>query len=196
MNSITQIAQQYSAAGWAVVPLVKGEKRAATSWRTRTYDPSDFGVDDGIAFKCGEPSGWRVDVDLDCLEAVEAAKLLLPATGLIHGRPSKPFSHYWFVCKDIKTTQFTDTKANGSSMIVEIRSTGGYTMVPPSMHPKNEQLVWESERTPMEIEASVLYDCVRDVALAALLAKHWGEYGHHAIGPLAGFLTRQVWSMR
>jgi hypothetical protein len=98
-------------------------------------------------------------------------------------------SHYWFLCKDAKTTQFTETKGNGSSMIVEIRSTGGYTAVPPSVHPSGEMLFWESERSPMEIDAETLYACVRDVALAALLAKHWNEFGHHAIGPLAGFLT-------
>ena len=42
-----------------VVPLVKGEKRASTSWQNRGYTPDDFNESDGIAGKCGEPSGSR-----------------------------------------------------------------------------------------------------------------------------------------
>lgn len=192
MSDIRFTAKAYIDAGWAVVPLVKGEKRASTSWRNKTYSVADFAADDGIALKCGEPSGWRVDVDLDCPEAIAAARELLPNTQLIHGRLSKPSSHWWFVCKDIKTTQFTDVKpdAKGAGpMLVEIRSTGGYTAGPPSVNPSGETLEWEIQREAMEIEPTALYEAVREVALVAILARHWQEYGHHAIGPLAGFLT-------
>jgi hypothetical protein len=81
------IAKHYIDQGWAVVPLVKGEKRASTKWQSTTYGAGDFKPDSGIAVKCGEPSGWLVDVDLDAMEAVTVAKLLLPQTGLVHGRP-------------------------------------------------------------------------------------------------------------
>ena len=181
-------AKRYIDQGWHVVPLVAGQKRAASSWQKKVYAPDDFNDGDGIALKLGEPSGWLVDVALDCPEAVEAAKLLMPDTGLRSGRPGKLSSHLWFRCPDIKTTQFTDTGA----MLVEIRSTGGYTCVPPSTHPSGDVLAWESERAPMTIESSALYECVRDVAIVAMLARHWPGHGatHSMVGPLAGFLCQ------
>jgi len=104
--TIRDLAQQYIADGWAVVPVPDG-KKASTSWRKTTYTPEDFNDGDNIAGKCGEPSGWRVDVDCDAPEAVIAAAMLFPKTGLVHGRRGKPESHYWVICEGIKTTQFT-----------------------------------------------------------------------------------------
>jgi len=57
MSDIKRIAQDYITAGWQVVPLVKDAKRASTSWRTKVYSSANFRADDGIALKCGEPSG-------------------------------------------------------------------------------------------------------------------------------------------
>jgi len=188
------IAKAYIDAGWAVVPLVKGEKRASSSWQKKIYTPKDFGVDDGIAGKCGEPSGWRVDVDLDSTEAVAAAKILLPNTGLIHGRPGKPDSHYWFLCDGIKTSQFTDIKDSSGKhgMLVEVRSSGGYTALPPSGHPSGDVLAWTIERDPLRITPEDLYASVRTVAITALLARHWPGSGarHAMVGHLAGFLLQ------
>lgn len=194
MSDIRFIAKQYIDAGWSVVPLVKSEKRAAGSWQKTTYAPSDFNESDGIAGKCGEPSGWRVDVDLDSVEAIAAARMLLPNTGLIHGRPGKPDSHYWFICDGIKTTQFQDIKGTDgkTSMLVEVRSSGGYTALPPSGHPSGDTLAWVLERPPLTMTPDDLYGAVRAVALAALLARHWPGPGarHGAVGHLAGFLSQ------
>lgn len=194
MSDIRFVAKTYLDAGWAVVPLVQGEKRAASNWQKKTYAPQDFGATDGIAGKCGEPSGWRVDVDCDAAEAIEAAKLLLPNTGLIHGRPGKPDSHYWFTCDGIKTTQFTDVRDVGgkTGMLIEIRSTGGYTALPPSWHPSGDQLAWTTEREAMRLAPDDLHDAVRDVAICALLARHWPGPGarHYFAGHLAGFLLQ------
>ena len=41
----------------------------------------------------GAPSGDRLDVDLDCPQAMLAAPLLLPPTGWVFGRKSAPSSH-------------------------------------------------------------------------------------------------------
>lgn len=190
-----QHAQRYIDEGWAVVPLVARTKRARDSWQKKTFAATDFKDDDNVGGKCGEPSGWRVDVDCDAPEAIEAARLLLPHTGLVHGRPSKPDSHYWFICEGIKSAQFIDVKgADGKSgMLVEIRSTGGYTALPPSVHPSGETFAWSIERDPMIIaDTDDLLAVVRDVALAALLARHWPPSGarHAMIGPLAGFLLQ------
>ena len=92
--------------------------------------------------------GWWCGRDLDCPEAIAAAKELLPHTGLIHGRPSKVSSHMWFICEGVKTEQFKDASGK-SSIIVEIRSTGGYTCAPPSLHTSGEQLAWERQGNPL-----------------------------------------------
>lgn len=192
MADIQDIAKQYIISGWQVVPLVKGEKRASSNWRKIVYTPDNFNPTDGIAGKCGAPSGNRVDIDCDAMEAIAAAKILLPSTGLIHGRLSKPDSHYWYICEGIKTTQFTDVKDSSgkTSMLVEIRSTGGYTVLPPSRHPSGEGLTWSLERDPMDLDQEVLYLAARNVALSTLLARHWPNSGarHAAVGHLTGFL--------
>ncbi len=36
------------------------------------------------------------DIDLDCPEALAAAKLLLPPTAMVHGRPGNPSSHRYY----------------------------------------------------------------------------------------------------
>jgi hypothetical protein len=63
------------------------------------------------------------------------------------GRSSKPESHYLFNCPGIKTTQFTD----GSRMLIEIRSTSGYTMFPGSIDPSGEPIEWSHRRLAMTI---------------------------------------------
>jgi hypothetical protein len=192
---IRLVAEALIADGWEVVPLVKGEKRASSSWQKRKYEPKHFKPDDGIAGKCGEPSQWRVDVDLDCDEAVKCAKHLLNNTGLIHGRPGKPDSHYWFICEGIKSTQFTDIRdSNGrpGGMLAEIRSTGVYTALPPSGHPSGEVLVWSIERAPKLLTPEELYTAVRDLAIATAVARHYpgAKAKHDMVGPLAGFLLQ------
>lgn len=123
----------------------------------------------------------------------------MPATGLIHGRPGKPYSHYWFICEDIKTTQFTAPKdsAGKSQMLLEIRSTNSYTVVPPSTWVDKagqnpETIIWHSERDPARIDKDIAYDLGAQIASATLLAMNWPDSGtrHAAIGPLVGFLCR------
>lgn len=123
---IKEIAQRYIDQGWSVVPTINGEKRSNSRWQKKTYSPSDFKNDHGIAGTCGEPSGWRVDVDLDAAEAVDVAKHLLPTTGLVHGPPGKPDSHYWYLCVGAQPQVWTAVKdtAGPTAALVEIRSTG------------------------------------------------------------------------
>ena len=44
---------------------------------------------------------------------IEAAPIILRKTGLVHGRPGKPNSHWWYHCEDIRTAQFTDVDPHG-----------------------------------------------------------------------------------
>src|SRR5262249_36880463 len=97
------------------------------------------GAPKNIGFLLGEPSKWTVDIDLDCDEAVEFAGHILPPTAEIFGRASKPRSHYIYQSPGLTSHQFEDVDG---SMIVEIRSTGGQTVFPPSIHLSGEPITW------------------------------------------------------
>jgi hypothetical protein len=144
------------------------------------------------------------DVDCDCREAITAARELLPETGLIFGRQSKPFSHFFYrsdppTC----TARFIDPL--DQSTLVELRglsldrSIGLQTVVPPSVHETGELVRFEKgfEGTPANIDADVLISAVRRVAAAALLARHWPTQGsrHHAFLALAGAFARAGWEI-
>lgn len=179
---IQDLAKEYIQDGWAVVPLVRGEKKADTKWRQKTYTENDFQDDSNLAVKLGEPSNGLVDIDCDCAMAVAAAKLLMPQTR-VFGRASKPESHYLIYCPDLKTTQYTD----GSKMLVELRSTGGYTMFPPSTHPSGELVAWDVRRDILTMVADVVLETTTDIALCAVIAEHWSELDHASMGHLTGF---------
>lgn len=185
MDHITQLI----ADGWAVIPIPRGEKGPRDpGWRTKTYGPHDFTEADNVGVKNGEPSGDRVDVDLDAPEALVAADLLLPFTACVHGRPGKPRSHRWYHAPGAKTVQRRDLD---NTMLVELRSTGGQTVVPPSVHPSGETLVWDNQGDPPTIDPTDLLSAVNYVAIAALLARHWPKGSRHAAALSAGgFLAR------
>lgn len=182
--------ERYITEGWAVVPIPRGEKGPRVeNWQNTTFTAADFKSGDNIGVRLGTPSNHLIDIDLDALEAVKAALKFLPTTERIHGRPSKPQSHYWYYAV-LKSEQFKDTDG---SMLVEIRSTGGQTVIPPSIHPKGETLAWEIERTPSSPEAAHLRRMVALTAITALLSRHWPPNGpltnqHDTAGLVAGFL--------
>lgn len=178
----------YLAEGWALVPIPKGEKGPRSSnWPTTVYTEADFRPGDNIGVKLGEPSNGLTDIDLDCEQAVLAAQTLLPKTQRIHGRRSKRRSHYWYVASGAKSEGFKDIDG---SMLVEIRSTGGQTVLPPSRHPSGETLEWEIDKAADKVDPTLLRDAVIWVATAALCARHWPEAGsrHDAAGQIAGLL--------
>jgi P4 family phage/plasmid primase-like protien len=143
------------------------------------------------------------DVDCDCPEAIRAARELLPETGLIFGRHSKPFSHFFYRSDPpLPTQQFHDPLDH--AMLVELRglssdgSIGLQTVVPPSIHETGEAVRFEQgfNGTPANVDADVLVSAVHRVAAAALLARHWPTKGsrHHGFLALAGVLARAEWN--
>lgn len=184
-------ARKYIAEGWSVIPIPRGQKAPRIEgWQQRTFEPEDFGAADNIGVRLGAPSGGLTDIDLDAPEAVAAARDLLLMTERIHGRPGKPSSHYWFIAPDSKSEQFKDPAGN---VLVEVRSTGGQTVLPPSVHTSGEQLAWDVERAPNKVDAAALRDSARLVAIAALLGRSWPGNGpltnqHETAGLVAGFL--------
>ena len=149
----------------------------------------------------GKPSGGYYDTDLDVREAVEAAKFLLPQTNRSHGRPSNPSSHYSLGCLDVpdhETVAWQFAEDGKQTKYVELRGgndhSASQTMIPPSIHPDGEELVWEADGEPAELPYAELRRGVVKVALAALFARHWPAEGarHDASLALCGGLVRST----
>jgi len=156
------------------------------------------GVTLNVGLILGAPSGGLIDVDLDAPEAVAAAPLLLPATGWVSGRPNKPASHWWYHVSDPPakaTTKFLDLD-DARACLLEVRSTGGQTVVPPSQHPSHESLLWHTFTRPAAVALDELMAAAHTVASVALLARHWPGRGsrQEAFLALAGGLLRAGWS--
>jgi P4 family phage/plasmid primase-like protien len=194
--------------GFAPVPVPHRSKRPVLKeWQRleiTTEGASQYfnGASQNIGVLLGDKFG-SADVDCDCPEAITAARQLLPETGLIFGRQSKPFSHFFYRSDPpARTIQFIDPLEQ--STIVELRglksdgSIGFQTVVPPSIHETGEAIRFEQgfEGVPANIDAEILLSAVHRVAAAALLARHWPTKGsrHHGFLALAGVLAHAEWS--
>jgi putative DNA primase/helicase len=97
-----------------------------------------------------------VDVDLDDDLAARIAPEVLPYT-LTYGRQSRRRSHYLYRLDDgsIDTTKW---KLPNGALLLELRSSGAQSVVPPSTHPSGEQYEWD------EYDNAVLDDLLDRVA--------------------------------
>lgn len=188
-------ARGYLRRGASVIPVPPGDKDPGRKgWQklrlTEDDVPKFWTNGQNVGLLTGEPSGWRVDVDLDTPEAIVVADRFLPPT-LTHGRESKPRSHWWYLCKGIGSESFKDVDER-ASVILEIRANGRQTLVPPSVHPTGERYRWHSTPEPAEIDAEALASLCRELAAAALVARHVPpEGGRHDFAlAVAGFLLR------
>ena len=197
-SAVCRVARDLIQRRVPVVPVPPGRKGPILDeWqrlRISVEDvPTYFGNGQNVGILLGDPSG-HVDVDLDCPEAIAVADRFLLTTGRIHGRRSKPRSHRWYLPTPIPpTTQYRDID---KSMLVELRSTGGQTIIPPSIHPSGEVFAWDVDGDPAEVDAARLQTAVAQVAAAALVARHWPAVGsrHDTANALGGFLFRGGWA--
>ncbi|MCE9560426.1 MAG: DUF3987 domain-containing protein [Planctomycetes bacterium] len=198
---VRSAALAFLAAGYAPLPLPPRSKRPTVAdWPRLRLAPSDvdtmFAADANLGLILGEPSGGLVDIDLDCVEAVRAASILMPRTGMISGRKSSPHSHRWYRVDSPPTKaaeSFDDPVATAaeSRRIIELRGGGGQTMTPPSIHPSGERCVWHEHGEPAHVNLETLRTAVRGVAAAALLGRHWPTGGRHEASlAVAGGLLR------
>jgi hypothetical protein len=161
--------------GVAVIPVPAGEKNPGRpGWEalriTEEEIPNYWKNGQNVGLLCGEPSGGRVNVDLDPVEAVKIAGRFLPPT-LTSGRESRPHSHWWYVTPGVASCDWKDTDG---SKLVELRSTGRQTLVAPSTHPDGDVYIWHAETglRMAEIGAQELSRRLRELATATLIARH------------------------
>jgi hypothetical protein len=191
-------ARKYVRWGWRVVPIpAKTKGPHLKNWQLLRLKQSElphyFSEGNNIGVLLGQPSGGLVDVDLDCREAAIAARTVLPYTGRIHGRKAKPASHYWYRANPIPDLEkFCDIDG---TCLLELRSTGQQTIVPPSVHPCGERMRWCSKRRAARLDGKVLRDAVARTAAAALLGRHWPAQGtrDEVALALSGMLLRAGW---
>ncbi|MFG0256080.1 MAG: bifunctional DNA primase/polymerase [Rhodopirellula sp. JB053] len=159
----------YRQRGWYCVPLrPRSKSPSRRDWTKLRLKPEAFPENSNIGIILGEPSGWIVDVDLDCPEAIELADQYLPPTVAVTGRPSAPRSHRWYIAAGATTEKHQDP--NDGSMIVELRSTGTQTVVGPSIHPEGEPYdVLDNE--PATVPAPMLAACVKALADAVIVKR-------------------------
>jgi hypothetical protein len=188
LPDVSLVAKAYRERGWSPLPL-RGKVPVGDDWQNFVMDDATR-FDGNIGNLLGKPSHGLVDTDLDCSQALTLATYLLPPTGAIFGRASKPRSHWLYNCDPPPETKQFQTKADG--MLVELRSTGAQTMFPPSVHPSGEPVTWEGEDAPMRIDSGPLLRAVGDLAGMSLLARHWpAETGrYNAEGAFIGALLR------
>ena len=179
--------------GVAPIPVPSGSKNPnRVGWEALRISeeevPGYWTNGQNVGVLCGEPSGWRVDVDLDADEAVKVAGRFLPPT-LTSGRESRPYSHWWYVAEG---TESQDWKALSGEKLVELRSGGRQTIVAPSRHPDGDAYVWHPGLEMAEISADELVARCRELATAALVARRVPPNGgrHDFALALAGFLLR------
>src|SRR5262249_9911588 len=179
MTRFEAASHDYLPRGWLPVPIPLKEKNPGVKgWQK--YQPNgrlerDFRGDGNIGLLLGKPSNWLIDIDLDWSEACALASKFLPLTEMRGGRDGAPLSHWWYVCQDIKTEKWIDPNKpedGDRAMIVELRSTGGQTVVAPRGHPYGDSYIWHGELKPTKIDVTALRKAVSRAAACALITRN------------------------
>jgi hypothetical protein len=210
-NLSLESARRWLQRGFHPIPVPdRGKAPKNSGWPSMRLRESDLAQHfNGRAMNIGIILGidGAADVDCDCPEALAAAPILLPDTGMIFGRASTPAAHHLYRSNPaVKSMKYIDPlqPRGKKATIVELRglkqdgSVGIQTVVPTSMHPSNEKIRFEPGRDgeAATVQATVLEQSVGRLAAAALLARHFPEPKsgrNDAFLALAGILARARW---
>jgi len=161
------LARKYLRRRWCVVPVPYASKAPSLPrWQRLRITESNLGhyFDGGalnIGVLLGAPSRWLIDVDLDHEVAVHVASQYLPATRSVFGRPSKLRSHWlYYASRPVATRQW---RLPDKQMVVELRSTGGQTVFPGSIHPSGEPIEWDLNGEPQPVDPDLLLDRLQQI---------------------------------
>lgn len=143
-----------------------------------------------------------LDIDLDCKEARDLAHHYLPHTDAMFGRTSDIPTHYIYSCaQPNQTKQFTlknnDAKSDAdTTVLLEIRGSGHYTVFPPSSYADTGELRWKnSEPTLFQlIDLNEITISAGRLAAAVILSRYWQEGVRDVLtGYLSGALLKADW---
>lgn len=180
--------------------------KEAKDWQKKSATPEDFdqwvaktGAQPNVGVFLGteiSPGRFLADVDFDWIDGIRLSRRLLPGTGFGFGREGKFISHAFYTTPEPLTVEFFKD-IDDKTTIVELRglkddgSVGLQTMVPPSVHPSNEQLVQRNNDDIGHVK-----DLRRHVVLYAvgcLLYRHLADRGlnHDTRLAAAGFFLKE-----
>jgi hypothetical protein len=164
------LARRYRRRGYCPVAIPSGQKGPRIpGWQNLLITDENveafFKGSGNIGIILGEKSGGLTDVDLDCVEAIELAPKVMPATDSKFGRNTKRRSHWLYIVDGpAPTARFSDP-ISGKTLL-ELRGDGGLqTVFPGSIHPSGELIEWETDGQPAAISPAEL--CKRGKWLAA-----------------------------
>jgi len=174
-------------------PIASGWTKAPAHYATEVFQLAQT-KSSNIGLLLGERSGL-FDVDADCKEAVALASVLLPSAKA-HFSRSADSAHYIYCCNaSEKTKQYQH-----DGTLIELRGTGGQTMIPPSVHPNGDLMAF-AKICPDECiyEWEYLETLCGLIAASAVVARYWEKGVRHnlALGfsglcRKAGFSQDQV----
>ncbi|WP_426313806.1 phage/plasmid primase, P4 family [Methylobacterium fujisawaense] len=172
------------------IPLVSNTKRPLLpDWPNNgvsLHDIDQYGAVPeaiNVGILTGSASYGLVDIDLDGPNTIAAGALLLPETNMVMGRNSRPASHYFYRVEG-DTASLRLKNPNDGQTLVEFRGNGCQTMMPPSIHPDNGEMVrFEEGRSgrPASCDRETLLTAIRQIATVSFLSAFWIERGRHKL---------------
>jgi hypothetical protein len=198
---VLRSAEKYIGCHWKVVPIARKKKAPHLKhWQKLRIKAPEiaeyFSEDDNIGILWGRPSHWLVDVDLDCSEAVRLAPNFLPKTDRVYGRETRPSSHFLYKCEGAEHIKFADPESldHENACLLELRSTGQQSIVPPSIHPSGERVRWEEKGEPSRVSFTELRIALGRLAAAVLISRRWKRgIRNEVVLSLAGALLHARW---
>lgn len=158
MSSPAGAAVEYHKIGWEPLRLPPRKKSPAGKWKeprvwSEAEIQAEFSDNSNVGIALGIRSGNLTDIDFDCPEAAELAKIVLDTLPSF-GRPGSPYSHR-ITLAELKKGRYTfelpkevATRLKAArAMLLEVRGTGHQTMFPPSIHPTGERVQWHAGAT-------------------------------------------------
>lgn len=176
VESVRDEALAWKSRGGVIVPARFRSKRATDpGWLNLRLTDAEirrrFKQSLNLALNMGASD--LIDFDLDCPEAIAAARILMPKT-MCFGHASAPRSHYLIRGKGLRRKTFGP---RGGPNLLELRGDGHMTIVPPSIHESGEPIVWYEQCEPVVMALDEVLELGGLIASAALIGRAWPSEG-------------------